>query len=163
MVYTWGGFSGKTLELVMLILLTFWRLIREFCLTPIYSFCAALVRLCCCWVYTTYHGPFKSTQGTRIHTYSSGTYQFQTLLSHFKPLKMIWVLFGINWKAVVNTPFSPSPPGSLEVLHHQGVLLLILYDYMQHESQNNFDTCILFFNDSLQYVWWLGRRSFIIL
>lgn len=87
MVYTWGGFSGKALELVMLILLKFWRLIREFCLTPIYSFCAALVRLCCCWVYTTYHGPFKSTQGTCIHTYSSGTYQFQTLLSHFKPLK----------------------------------------------------------------------------
>lgn len=38
------------------------------------------------------------------------------------------MLFGIDQKAVVNTPFSPSPPGSLEVLHHQGVLLPILYD-----------------------------------
>lgn len=161
MVYTCGGFPGKSLELVMLILLKFWRLIRESRLTLIYSFFAALVWLCCCWVYTTYHGPFNSAQGTCNHTCSLGAYQFQTLSNYCKPLKSSECFFGINWRAAVNISFSPSPLGSLEILHHQGALLPILYDSLQHESpEMNCDTCKLFFNESLQHVWSLGRWSF---
>lgn len=85
--FTPGEVFQASLELVMLILLKVWSLIRDFCLIPIYSFCAALVWLCCCRVYTTYHGSFKSAQGTRTCTYSLGSCQFQTFLNHFKPLK----------------------------------------------------------------------------